>query len=300
MHHRGVFTRPKRVIGLVAVAALGTAALGGRPIPQPSSANPSQEYTCIAQPSDRRELAFAVTGKVEELFVAPGDRVRPGQMLMKLDDVLQRQTTELARMQADDPTPVQIAEVTLAFRAEDLDLTLKARQKDGTSDAQVRQAHYEHDMAGVRLDAAKREAEANKLAWEREKARLDQMHLTSPMDGIVLEVLRRPGEAVDELTAVLTVVRTDPLWVEVNVPMGHAAGLSVGQTAQIEWDDIEGVGPMTGRVIFKSPVGDAGAREVLLRVEVPNPDGLPTGLHGRLRFLPGDTPEVLGSSSGTE
>jgi membrane fusion protein (multidrug efflux system) len=241
-------------------------------------------YPCISRPSDSRELAFALRGRVEEVFVKPGDVVEVGTPMVRLDDTTQRQTVELARMEVEDTTPVRSAQSSLEYALQTLERTRKAFSDQGANEAQLRQAEYEHEVAALKVESSEREARANALALAREETRLEQMTITSPVRGSVLEVHKRRGESVDELTTVVTVITVDPLWVEVNVPTREALALEVGREAIVEWEDADGVEPMTGRVIFRSPAAHAGARQVQVRVEVANPAGLPSGLHGTVRF----------------
>ncbi len=271
---------------LCAGAAAVSLAVWSAPAEQPTLGT-TTGYACVSRPSDHRELAFSVRGKVEELFVRPGDALKTGDRVIRLDDLVQRQTVGLAQMQVDNTTPVRAAESTLAFRESELKLTQTARGLEGANERDLRMALYERDQAALKLEAAQREAAANQLAAEQQRARLEQMTILSPINCIVLEVHKRPGEAVDELTTVVTVVSTDPLWLDVNVPTQAALGLSTGQPATVMWEDVEGVPEMTGRIIFKSPAGHGGARQLQVRVEVPNPGGLPSGLHGVVRFPAG-------------
>lgn len=249
------------------------------------SSQPDKSYPGLARPSDKRDLAFAIRGKVGELMVKPGDRVKAGELVMRLDDLIQRQSVELARLQAEDDTPLRTAQSTLAFREESLRRTREASQNQGASPADLRQAEYEKDVAAIKVDSTLRETQAAKVALDREMARLDQMGITSPIDGAVLDIVKRPGEAVDELTTVATIVSVNPLWIEVNVPMADSLALRLGQKATITWEDVEGRPAGEGVIIFKSPAGSGGARQVPIRVEVPNPDGLPSGMHGQVRFV---------------
>lgn len=294
-------TSVRRGLGIAGAAGLALAALAGAQSPEPQ-AGPTTEagYVCLAQPSDRRELAFAVSGRIAEALVKPGDRVSAGQTLMRLDDRHQRQTVELAKRQADDENDARAAAATLAFREEDLRRTERSYEASGANESELLQAKLERDLAQIKVDSTAESREQSRVAWERERTRLDHMRVDSPIDGIVVELRKRAGESVDELTPALTVVTIDPLWVEANVPMQAALRIEPGQEAEVAWDDVEGAGPMRGRVIFKSPVGNAGARELLVRVEVPNPAGLPSGLHGVLRFLPPSPAAAVGSRGGAE
>lgn len=290
-----------RGIGFAGAAGLGLAALAGAGMSQPSGTTDSGPgYVCLAQPSDKRELAFAVSGRIGETLVKPGDRVSVGQTLIRLDDRYQRQTVELAKRQADDENDARAAAATLAFREEDLRRTERSYQASGANESELLQARLERDLAQIKLNSTAEGREQARIAWEREKARLDHMRVDSPIDGIVIELRKRAGESVDELTPALTLVTIDPLWVEANVPMRDALRIQPGQEAEVVWDDIDTVTPMRGRVIFKSPVGNAGARELLVRVEVPNPDSLPSGLHGRIRFIPAQAAAAVGSGGGAD
>ena len=75
-----------------------------------------------------------------------------------------------------------------------------------------------------------------------------------------------------------------PLRIDVSVPVPVSQKLKIGQEASVEWLDIETDQPTIGKVIFISRAGEASVREVLVRIEVPNEDGLPSGMHARVAF----------------
>jgi multidrug efflux pump subunit AcrA (membrane-fusion protein) len=146
-------------------------------------------------------------------------------------------------------------------------------------------AQYRVRVAEIELAAAQTSLEEAALVLEREEARLAEMTLLSPIDGVVVDVHKRGGEAVDEQTTVVTVIQPNPLWIDVSVRTRDALRLRAGQPAEVVWQDVDGVAAMGGRVTYISPAGHAGARQVKVRVEVANEIGLPTGLHATVRFL---------------
>ena len=87
-------------------------------------------------------------------------------------------------------------------------------------------------------------------------------------------------------------MRIDPLWVDVHVSMGDALRLQQGQKAEVVWQDVDRDETATGQVIFISPAGNGGVRQVMVRLEVPNPDRLPSGLHATVRFMGPETDAV--------
>lgn len=120
--------------------------------------------TGTIEPMQRADLSFAVSGTVDAVKVAVGDRVKASAVLATIDD---------AALKADLDT----AEADLAAAQDQLD-----EAEDDGSDAEVESAE-----AQVALKYAQRD--------QAEKA-LDQATLTSPIDGTVAVVDIAPGDNV--------------------------------------------------------------------------------------------------------
>lgn len=257
----------------------------------PASPSPAQPaavtatYEGVSRPSDVRELAFGIRGRIIECLVQPGDEVTTGQAIMRMDDAVQRRTVELARLQAEDQTSLTATIDTANYRLFDLEQVRGSFQSGGSNERELKDAEYRATMADSDVLAARQNLAQSAIALAREEARLAEMVIHSPIEGTVVDVHRRAGEAVDESTNVVTVIRIDPLWMDVNVSMSDALRLRRGQRAEVAWQDVDGVEAATGRVIFVSPAGHAGARQVMVRLEIPNPETLPTGMHATVRFL---------------
>ncbi|HED54888.1 MAG TPA: efflux RND transporter periplasmic adaptor subunit [Phycisphaerales bacterium] len=249
---------------------------------RPDTTGPT--YTGVSRPSQVRELAFAVRGKISDVLVEPGDRVEPGTELIRLDSAVQQAMLDLAKVQAADDTRLQLAQIGLDFQQKELEIVEQARADGGANEQDVRQARFNVDRARVELKAAEIEGEQRRLTVDREQARLDQMRILSPIAGDVIKVSRHAGETVDELTSVVTIVQIDPLQIDVSVPVPVSRHIAVGDPASVQWQDIETGSPAEGKVIFVSSAGEASVREVLIRIEVPNPELLPSGMHARISF----------------
>ena len=250
-----------------------------------------QGYVGVSRPADIRELAFAVRGKVAEVLVKPGDRVEAGDLLIRLDDSVQRASHALAKSQAEDETGVQLAELTVRFRKDELEITKSSETRGGANAQDVREAQFAFDRAEVELRSAISEQEQRRLSLEREAARLAEMQISSPIAGDVIETHKEAGETVDELTTVVTVVDIGKLHIDFPVAPSVSRMLKVGDAARVVWQDIEADPVTDARVIFIPATGDPTVREVTIRIEVPNPDRLPSGLHARVTF------EHLGDAS---
>ncbi len=273
--------RPARLLRNCCLALMCAPVLALAPEGSPGS------YSCVSRPSDVRDLGFSVRGKVGELLVKPGDAVRQGQVLVRLDDTVQKAAVEYARLQAEDKSGISLGEASLAYREKELELVEQTRASQAGNDALVREARYRRDQARIELEQVRNQQRVRQAELARGQAELAQMQILSPIDGDILDVRKRAGETVDEGTAALTVLTVDPLWLEVSIPTREAAGIRVGQAARVVFEDIDDKTPMPGTVIYKSSAGNAGAREVQVRVEVPNPNHIPSGMHGTVALLAG-------------
>jgi RND family efflux transporter MFP subunit len=276
----GLAGRARFVVALAALAIAGAgmvaAGRGGDGI-----------YPCVSRPSEMRELGFSTRGKVGEVVVKPGDAVKAGDLLIRLEDAVQRHVVAAATIQAADDSQVRLSEKGLAYRETELKLLEAARAEDGATEARLREAQFRTEQAKLELASATTTFRLNGVTLDREKARLDEMAIKSPITGTVLDIRKHEGETVDEGTAALTVVAVDPLWLDVNIPMREAGNVSLGQAAEVVWEDTDDQTPMAGKVIYKAPAGNAGARQLQMRIEVPNPKRIPSGMHGKVRFLAG-------------
>jgi multidrug efflux system membrane fusion protein len=238
----------------------------------------------FSRPAEVRELAFGVRGMVAEVLVEPGDRVEGGQTLIRLDDAVQSATLALARNQADDQSTLELARAAVKFRADELALVLDSSESGGANQQEVRAAQFAHDRARLELAGAEAQARERALTVDREAARLGDMSVTAPIAGDIVDIHKREGETVDELTTVVTLVNIDRLRIDVSVPPSLSRRLRAGDPADILWKDIDAAGPVRGKVILVSATGDPSVREVGIRVEVENPDRLPSGLHAEVSF----------------
>lgn len=288
------------MIGFLALPAAllitsAPASLGDRPAisTQPSSEQSvagdgvdwSKTFRGVSRPIEVRDLAFPVRGRVVEVLVEPGDRVTPGQPLMRMEDDLERASLELARIRAEDQSEVLAAESRYAYRAENFQLTLESNAAGGASVSDLRESKFLYEQAGFDLEIARRTHAEAVITLAREQARLDQLTIRSPLHSLVVEVLKQPGEGVDELTTIVTLVDTDTLMVEVGVPPLMAMQVNEGMGARITWDDLPNAPEIQGTVAYRAPAGHAGVRSVPVRIRVPNPANLPSGLHANVTLL---------------
>jgi multidrug resistance efflux pump len=129
------------------------------------------------------------------------------------------------------------------------------------------------------------------LKYQEMRARVDRMSLKSPNAGTIDTIEIEEGEAVNALDPILRVVLTDPLWIDVPVPLPQARTFKVGQTAAVAFPS--GNETASGKIIYVSTVADAASSTLRVRIEVPNKKKRPAGEHAQVSFLKSANPVII-------
>ncbi|MBR5244365.1 MAG: efflux RND transporter periplasmic adaptor subunit [Thermoguttaceae bacterium] len=178
---------------------------------------------------DSVDVRAQVSGYLQEICFQPGENVKAGDVLFKLDDavyaavVAQRQA-DVERCAAD----VKSREAAIASQTADRDQALldwnrqkELNAKNATSKQSLELAEtaFNRSQAGLvaaqaELSAAQAELQAAQANLDRAKIDLDYATIKSPIDGVVSREQITVGNLVENGSTLLTsVVKVDPLYV---------------------------------------------------------------------------------------
>lgn len=222
-------------------------------------------------------LKAKVAGELSGLQVREGDGVKAGQVLARID------TTEFnARVQqAEQQAQAAAAQVAIAQR------------NYANNQSLVRQGFISTtalETARATLEGAQSTQQAAVAAVDIARKSLDDTAVRSPIAGQVAARLVQNGERVGVDARILEIVDVRELEVEAALPPSEAAGVRVGQTAQLA---IEGMTePVSAQVARISPVAQAGNRSVLVYLKVTPRPGLRHGLFANGTIQVGTTQGV--------
>lgn len=102
--------------------------------------------------------------------------------------------------------------------------------------AQIARLQTQLDQANAQLAAAQAE-EKRAIANQAEvAARLANLEIVSPIDGVVVTRMVEPGEVIATGTTVMTVVNLDDVYLRGYIPEGEVGKVRVGQDAQVFLD----------------------------------------------------------------
>jgi RND family efflux transporter MFP subunit len=242
-------------------------------------------------------VAAPETGIVKDVLVQEGDRVKAGQVLGILDDDILEANLAIARKAKESLGAIQSAKAELSLKEDRLKQFEELRQRNHASAEEVERAAMEKEVAQARLLAAQEAQEVKELEFRRAEVLLARRRVTSPIDGVVIEVHKDQGEFVSPTDAVMfTVVQLDPLLATFSVPAPMASALVNGQSAAVDFET--GGQQALGRLVYVSPVIHAQSGTVKVKVEIPNESGkYQSGQRCRLRPEAASLPLSRGSQT---
>jgi len=205
-------------------------------------------------------LSSDVEGRLVQLEVDVGARVKAGDLLFKLDDELAR--LELAQAIAFE----QEAQVELenARRRVVEVRELVSKKTFPESEARNLEAQVERFAAILERRRAERAYAAAILAHHS---------LRAPFSGVIAERNADLGERVDTDSNVLLLVATDLLQLDLRVPQQYFRRVEAGTAVRIGVDALPGE-IIDARITRVVPVSDAEARTFIARAEIDNSAGL--------------------------
>ena len=190
-------------------------------------------------------LSAAEPGVIAEVLVKEGDVAKKGQILAKLDTATLQAELEIAQAEAK----------------------LQATRKQRLDELASASRASPEELEKARTDLAIKDAQVRKI-----EAMIETRLLRSPVDGLVNEIKRDPGEAVSLANPhVLTVVQIDKLTANLFLPPACALALKTGGTAILLLDDREKI---SGTIEFISPITDPASGTVRVKFMIENSAGL--------------------------
>jgi multidrug efflux pump subunit AcrA (membrane-fusion protein) len=267
---------------------------------------------------DQVTISSEADGRVREVLADLGDRVKQGQVLIRLDNEKQQYTLEeqkaafaraLAQYGATDPEHLPEIEDTPDVKRATADLnqatqnfdradelfkrTLIPQQAldDARSALQARRAQHESARQNAKnLHASIQASQATMKLADRQ---LRDTDIRAPFDGYVEKRLVNLGELVKSQMPVMAVVRLDPLKVVAEIPEKMAPWISDGRPVELHVDAYHDR-VFTGKVTRISPAVNTSTRAFPFEAQVPNTDAvLKPGTFARVHVESGKVDDIM-------
>ena len=232
------------------------------------------EVEAITKPSQDISLSFIQHGKIHEVMVRKGDYVESGDLLVSLEAQEKMIQYQQLTARANEMTVINIAQAELLQKEKDLQQMQKAKGNGAVTDWEVDHARLAVETAMLEVKLAKFEHAQDHLRLQELKTVLNNLHIRSPIQGVVEEVTIEKGESVQALFPVIRVVNIEDLSVDIAVPVSKTKSLVLNQKAVLKFADENQV---EGRIDNIASVIDSAANTLRIGVIAPNPDNRPAG-----------------------
>jgi HlyD family secretion protein len=227
-------------------------------------------------------VSTKIPGRILEMRVDQGDRVRAGEVLLRLDDSEFRQQVEIARsaldaakatverMQADAVRAQAIQEqARIEYRRRETLFTsrsIAANEIDKRKE-ELRVAEAEAEKTRAAVVEARKNLVVAQNTVDYHLARLDDTVVLAPFDGLIVRRDRDPGDVVVPGTSILMLISTQRLWVRTWVDETEMSKIAEGQRAAVFFRSEPQTG-YGGKVARLGRETDRETREFLVDVEV--------------------------------
>jgi RND family efflux transporter MFP subunit len=229
------------VVEVKTVAAKAVSTGGGEATGSAAALNASGYVTARRQAT----VSSKVTGKVVEVLLEEGMRVKEGQIVARLDDSNVKTSLAAAKAQLE-ATRAAAGETQAMLRRAELDFKrtqMLAAEKVATQ-ADLDRAEADEKGLRARLERQRADvtvAERQVQIWEQQ---LDDMVIRAPFSGVVTTKDAQPGEMISPISGggrftrsgIGTIVDMDSLEFEIDVNESYIGQVKAGQAAEARLD----------------------------------------------------------------
>jgi RND family efflux transporter MFP subunit len=245
-----------------------------------------REFTGSVYPYNQYVAAPKVSGRVVEIRKRIGDRVRPGEVIARIDDAEYQQAVREAEAN------LKIAVASVADARSQLDLARdqkermeSLRAKELASNAEVDAVLADFSAKESRLRLAEAQVEQREASLESSKIRLGYTLLTAARAGYIGERFVDEGALLAPNAAVLSVIEIGTVIVRTTITERDYRLIRAGQPAEVLVDAFSSR-TFPGRVSRIAPMLLEDSRVAQMEVEVRNDSLLlKPGMFARVRVM---------------
>lgn len=261
--------------------------------------NDISEFQCLIEPYLSVNVGAAVNGVIEKIHVDRSSVVGKGDKLVELKSALEQVAVRLAGARAEREAEVQASKTSLEFNRRKHSRLEGLHRKKLVPDHQIDEAATEMRLANLQVQQAEKDSEIAKLELLQAREALKLRTVESPINGVVVERFKAPGEFVED-APILKIVQLDPLRVEVVAPVSVFGRIARGMKAEV-FPEVPLDRRLVATVTVVDRVVDAASGTFGVRLELPNADyAVPGGLRCTLRFLNGTSPDRVNLSKASQ
>lgn len=195
--------------------------------------------------------------------------MKQGDIIAVMQDEVLRASLEVARRSMNVEGILKSAMADFELRKSEQEKLVQLRDRNHASQQEVDQIVTELKVAEARLLSVREELDVKRLEFRRIESQLEQRIVRAPIDGVISDVLREPGEFVSPSEpTIVRLVELDSLLVVFSVPLVKRSEFLKDQ--QVVLAVGESLQTAEGIVEYVSPTPDSSNSSVRVKVRLPN------------------------------
>ena len=228
---------------------------------------PEQEFIGTVYYQEVSDISAEVSGRVEVITFEEGQRIKKGEILVKLDSDL------LAKnLQAKEASHEETL-LNLERAQNDLQRIENLYKKKIVTEK-------EYDDQGYEVKGLEKKSAALKAEVERLEIELTKTIITAPFHGVIIKRHIARGEWVSPGKIVATIARDDSVDIIVEVPENAAKYLAPGMTAKVAVAGMK----KSGIIIAVIPKGDVATRTFPVKIRISKLSSIFEGMEARVQL----------------
>lgn len=198
---------------------------------------------------NRVSISSKVLGRIEKLFVDESDTLKGGQVVARLDsmDLLAQRDRVLADLILANNS-ISLEKINLEKALEDYDRAQFQYEQNIIPREQYSHIKKSYESAQVQLKIAEAKVEETKAQLNVINTQLQNMVITSPMNGVVAKRWILEGDVVQPGQPIFTVYDLKNLWVTSNFEETKLSKIKLGAPVKIDVDAYPNI-EVQGKVI---------------------------------------------------
>jgi RND family efflux transporter MFP subunit len=222
------------------------------------------------QAKQQVEVTPKVSGRLLEVRVDRGSRVRAGQIVARLeDDELRQQVRRAEAAHRVARASLAQREAELANREMELERYRNLSDDGVVSAQQLETASTNVQVTRAQMSLAEAQIAQAEAELEELRIRLGQTEIASPMNGIVATRYGDAGALLSSSTPIFLILDLSTMLTVINVPEREINKIAVGSEAKVTVDALAGE-MFSGRVVRISPILDPQTRTAPVEIELEN------------------------------
>jgi len=215
------------------------------------------------------EISSKYNGVITELFVEAGDIVKKDQLLLVIDEAINKQSIEQVKKE------IEIAQVTVSDAKKDVNNFERLRKVQSVSEEKLRKARLllAHSQSTLLKAKAK---------LIETKAATPYLRIKSPENARIVKRLIDKGDLATTGTPLLHLEVLTPLVFETTIPVQWINKLSTEQSVKIKLNHFKEITASITQIISSA---DPLTQKCTVKLELASSLNVPTGLFGQAQFI---------------